>query len=280
MSNALVSTAWLAERLGDDTLAILDATWAFPQEKRDIEAEFRAGHIPHAARFDIDAISDHSTDLPHMLPSPDAFAASVGALGVGDDSMVVVYDSYGLMSAARAWWMLRAFGHDSVAVLDGGLPKWRAEGRAVATGAAAPEARRFTPRFRPELVRDFRAVLANIASRTEQLVDARSAGRFAGRDPEPRPGLRGGHVPGSLNLPFADLIDPGTKTVRAKDAIADRVRAAGIDRERPIVTSCGSGITACVVALGLHLIGRTDVAVYDGSWTEWALRQELPVEKQ
>ena len=275
---ALVSTEWLAGRLGSDDLAILDATWAFPQEKRDLEQEFRARHIPGAVRFDIDAISDHTSDLPHMLPSPEAFAAAVGALGIGNRTQVVAYDTYGLMSAARAWWMLRVFGHDRVAVLDGGLPKWLAEGQRLATGAAAPQRRDFVPSFRPELVRDWRAVLANVTSRAEQFVDARSAGRFAGSEPEPRAGLRGGHVPGSLNLPFAELIDPKSKAVRPRPEIERLARAAGVDLARPIVTSCGSGVTACVVALGLHLLGRRDVAVYDGSWTEWALRQDLPVE--
>jgi thiosulfate/3-mercaptopyruvate sulfurtransferase len=174
--------------------------------------------------------------------------------------------------------MFRAFGHDKVAVLDGGLPKWLAEARPIATGAAAPERRQFTARLHPELVRDARAVLANVTSGREQLVDARSAGRFAGTEPEPRAGLRGGHVPGSLNLPFTDLLDPQSRTVRPKEAIAHRLREQGVDLARPIVTSCGSGITACVLALGLHLLGREDVAVYDGSWTEWALTPELPVE--
>jgi thiosulfate/3-mercaptopyruvate sulfurtransferase len=277
-SPALVSTEWLASRLGGADLAIIDASWAWPQEKRDLEQEFRARHIPGAVRFDIDAISDHASGLPHMLPSPADFAAAAGALGIGTDTMVVAYDTAGLMSAARPWWMFRAFGHDKVAVLDGGLPKWLAEARPIATGAAAPERRQFTARLHPELVRDARAVLANVTSGREQLVDARSAGRFAGTEPEPRAGLRGGHVPGSLNLPFTDLLDPQSRTVRPKEAIAHRLREQGVDLARPIVTSCGSGITACVLALGLHLLGREDVAVYDGSWTEWALTPELPVE--
>ena len=277
-SPALVSTEWLASRLGRADLAIIDASWAWPQEKRDLEQEFRTRHIPGAVRFDIDAISDHASGLPHMLPSPADFAAAVGALGIGTDSMVVAYDTAGLMSAARPWWMFRAFGHDKVAVLDGGLPKWLAEGRPVATGAAAPERRQFTARLHPELVRDAPAMLANVTSGREQLLDARSAGRFAGTEPEPRAGLRGGHVPGSLNLPFTDLLDPQSRTVRPNEAIAQRLREQGVDLARPIVTSCGSGITACVLALGLHLLGREDVAVYDGSWTEWALTPELPVE--
>ena len=275
---ALVSTEWLASELGRADLAIIDASWAWPQEKRDLEQEFRTRHIPGAVRFDIDAISDHASGLPHMLPSPADFAAAVGALGIGSDSTVVAYDTAGLMSAARPWWMFRVFGHGKVAVLDGGLPKWLAEGRPIATGSASPAHRQFTARWRPELVRGAGAVLANVTSAREQLVDARSAGRFAGTEPEPRAGLRGGHVPGSLNLPFTDLLDPQSRTVRPKEAIAQRLREQGVDLARPIVTSCGSGITACVLALGLHLVGREDVAVYDGSWTEWALAPELPVE--
>lgn len=275
---SLVSTEWLAAQLGRADLAIIDASWAWPQEHRDLEQEFRARHIPGAVRFDIDAISDHGSDLPHMLPSAEAFATAVAALGIGDDSTVVAYDGAGLMSAARPWWMFRVFGHDKVAVLDGGLPKWQAEGRPLASGPASPARRSFTARLRPELVRDARAVLANVTSGREQLLDARSAGRFAGTEPEPRAGLRGGHVPGSLNLPFTDLLDAKTKTVRQNEAIAKRLREQGVDLARPIVTSCGSGITACVLALGLHLLGREDVAVYDGSWTEWALDPKLPVE--
>lgn len=277
-ATALVDTQWLAERLGRKDLAIVDASWAFPIEKRDLDAEFAARHIPGAVRFDIDAISDRSSDLPHMLPSPEHFAAAVGALGIGDDSMIVAYDSAGLMSAARVWWSFRAFGHDRVAVLDGGLPKWVAEGRPLASGPAAPSPRRFTPRFRPELVRGRDDVLANIASQAEQLVDARSVGRFAGTEPEPRAGLRGGHVPGSFSLPFTDLLDPQSKRVCPPEEIAARFRAAGIDLARPLIASCGSGITACVLALGAYLAGRRDMAVYDGSWTEWAQRLELPVE--
>jgi thiosulfate/3-mercaptopyruvate sulfurtransferase len=277
-ATSLVDTQWLAEPLGQKDLAIVDASWAFPIEKRDLDAEFAARHIPGAVRFDIDAISDRSSDLPHMLPSPEHFAAAVGALGIGDDSMIVAYDSAGLMSAARVWWSFRVFGLDRVAVLDGGLPKWIAEGRPLASGTAAPSPRRFTPRFRPELVRDRHDILANIASPAEQLVDARSAGRFAGTEPEPRAGLRGGHVPGSFSLPFTDLLDPESKLVRPPEAIAARFRAAGIDLEQPLVASCGSGITACVLALGAYLAGRRDMAVYDGSWTEWAQRLELPVE--
>ncbi len=274
----LVSTNWLAGHLGRADVAIVDATYHLPTVKRDARAEFAAAHIPGAAFFDVDGIADHSSDLPHMLPSPPEFAAAMEAIGIGSDSMVVAYDAYGLMSVARAWWMLRAFGHDRVAVLDGGLPKWKAEDRPLEGGVPRPRAARFVPRFRPELVRSKAQMLANLASRAAQVVDARSAGRFCGVDPEPRTGLRGGHIPGSANVPFNTLLDPDAKTVLQPEDIRARFAAAGIDPARPIVASCGSGVTACVLALGLTLIGARDVAVYDGSWSEWGLPGDTPVE--
>lgn len=274
----LVSTTWLAERLGRPGLVVVDATYHLPTVKRDARAEFAAGHIPGAAFFDVDGIADHSVDLPHMLPSPEEFAKAMEAIGIGSDCMVVAYDAYGLMSAARAWWMLRAFGHERVAVLDGGLVKWKAEGRPLESGEARPRPARFAPRFRPDLVRSKAQMLANLASRGEQVVDARAAGRFRGVEPEPRAGLRGGHIPGSASVPFNTLLDPDSKTVLQPDAIRARFAAAGIDPARPVVASCGSGVTACVLALGLALIGAKDVAVYDGSWSEWGLPGDTPVE--
>jgi len=273
--NPLVSTDWLADRIGD--VVVVDATYHLPTAKRDPRAEFAQAHIPTAAFFDIDGISDPASDLPHMLPSPADFARAVAALGIGDDTVVVAYDSHGLMSAARAWWMLRAFGHDQVAVLDGGLPKWQREGRPLESGEPAPRTASFTPRFRPELVRSRQQLLANLASKAEQVLDARAAGRFAGTEPEPRAGLRAGHIPGSRNLPFTQLLDPATKTVLPPDALRARLAAAGIDPARPIVTTCGSGVTACVLALGLARIGAPDAAVYDGSWSEWG-QGDTPVE--
>jgi thiosulfate/3-mercaptopyruvate sulfurtransferase len=277
MMDPVVTTEWLAKHLGEPDLRVLDASWHMPQLKRDPRAEFAAAHVPGAVFFDIDAIADHSTGLPHMLPGAETFAAAVGALGIGTGDRVVVYDVRGVVSAARVWWTFRAFGHDAVAVLDGGLKKWQAEGRPVESGEPAPAPRAFAARPRPELVRDLEAVRANLGSRAAQVLDARSAGRFAGTEPEPRAGLRGGHIPGSLNLPYEALYRPDG-TLKAPDELGAAVRAAGVDLGRPIVTTCGSGVTASVLALGLYLLGRRDVAVYDGSWSEWGGRNDTPVE--
>jgi thiosulfate/3-mercaptopyruvate sulfurtransferase len=273
----VVTTAWLAQHLGEPDLRILDGSWHMPHLERDPRAEFEAAHLPGAAFFDIDAIADHTTSLPHMLPTAEAFAAAVGALGVGSGDRVVVYDVRGVVSAARVWWTFRAFGHDAVAVLDGGLKKWRAEGRPVESGMPKPAPRPFAARRRPELVRDVDAIRANLGSRAAQVLDARSAGRFAGTEPEPRAGLRGGHIPGSLNLPYETLYRPDG-TLKPPDELRAAVTGAGVDLERPIVTTCGSGVTASVLALGLYLVGRRDVAVYDGSWSEWGGRSDTPVE--
>jgi thiosulfate/3-mercaptopyruvate sulfurtransferase len=272
-----VTTQWLAKHLDDPDVRVVDGTWHMPQAKRDARAEFEAAHIPGAVFFDIDAIADRATALPHMLPSAAQFAASVGELGIGNRHRIVVYDVRGVVSAARVWWTFRAFGHDDVAVLDGGLRKWRAEGRPVASGGAAPAHVAFTARLRPELVRDVEAMRANVARRTVQVLDARSAGRFAGTEPEPRAGLRGGHIPGSLSLPYETLYRPDG-TLKPPNELRDAVTAAGVDLGRPVVTTCGSGVTASVLALVLYLIGRRDVAVYDGSWSEWGSRSDTPVE--
>jgi thiosulfate/3-mercaptopyruvate sulfurtransferase len=277
MNEAVVSTEWLASHLDEPDLRVVDGSWHMPQAKRDPAGEFVDAHLPGAVFFDVDGIADRSSGLPHMLPSPEVFAKAVGALGIGDGDRVVVYDSRGVVSAARVWWTFRVFGHDAVAVLDGGLPKWRAEGRPLAHGPATPTPRRFTARFRPELVRDVAQVKANLASQREQVVDARSRGRFAGTEPEPRAGLRGGHIPGSLNLPYDELYAPDG-TLRPPDALREAFVAARVDLARPVTTTCGSGITASVLALALHRLGRPDVAVYDGSWTEWAGRGDTPVE--
>jgi thiosulfate/3-mercaptopyruvate sulfurtransferase len=275
--DALVTTGWLAAHLGKRDVRVVDGSWHMPHLKRNPRAEFAQAHIPGAVFFDIDAIANTRSPLPHMLPDAKTFAARVGALGIGRRDRVVVYDTRGVVSAARVWWTFRAFGHDAVAVLDGGLPKWRAEGRAVASGLPAPRARTFTARLRKRLVRDFAQIRANVKTRREQVLDARSHGRFTATEPEPRPGLRGGHIPGSLNLPYDRLYRPDGTLLRRED-LGAAFEKAGVDLTKPVATTCGSGVTAAVLALALHLVGHDRVAVYDGSWTEWGGRADTPVE--
>jgi len=257
---------------------VVDARYYLPHEGLDPRAEYEAHHIPGAVFFDIDEIADSASPLPHMLPPPEKFSARVRKLGLGDGVRIVVYDQRGIMSAPRAWWTFRYFGHRDVAVLDGGLPKWMAEGRALDEGPGRAGERHFTARVNSLMVREREQILRNIERGWEQVVDARSAGRFEGREPEPREGLRGGHIPGSLCLPFTDLVDPATQTMRPPDELKKRFAAAGIDLTRPVVTTCGSGITAAVLSLGLHLVGHFDTALYDGSWAEWGLPGDTPVE--
>jgi thiosulfate/3-mercaptopyruvate sulfurtransferase len=275
---SLVDTAWLAKHLNDPDLRVADATYFLPNQGKNARAEYETQHIPGAVFFDIDEIADTENPLPHMLPSPEKFASRMRKLGIGDGNRVVVYDAHGLMSATRAWWMLRVFGHKDVALLDGGLPKWLAEGRPVEDGPPMPRERHFTARFDHSQVRDKTQILANINTGREQVLDARAKGRFTGREPELWPGRRSGHIPGSHNLPFTDLLDPTNKTLLPADLLSAKFREAGIDLKKPVVTSCGSGITATVLAFGLHLLGHRDVAVYDGSWAEWGLPGNTPVE--
>ena len=273
----LVSAGWLGAALGRPGLVVLDATYFLAPEGRDAGAEFLAGHVPGARRFDIDAVADDETGLPHMVPSAGRFSRLVGALGVGDASDVVFYDIKGLFSAARGWWLMRLFGHDRAAVLDGGLPAWRAAGLPVAAGepaAAVPAT--FTPAFRAGLLRGLGDMVSNLESGAELVVDARPAARFSGAAPEPRPGLRRGHIPGAVSLPFTDVLTADGHLRPAAELRAAFAQTGA--RERPVVTSCGSGLTAAVLTLARVVAGLPAGALYDGAWAEWGARADLPAE--
>jgi thiosulfate/3-mercaptopyruvate sulfurtransferase len=275
---SLVTTEWLAGELGKPGLVVFDATKYLPNEPRDGVTEFHAAHIPGARYFDIDQVADPDTDLPHMVPTPGRFAKLMAALGVGNESRVVFYDQKGLASAARGWWLMGLFGHDAAAVLDGGLPKWLREGRPTEAGAPAdPAAASFRPDYRAARLRGVGDVLANVGRSAELVLDARAAGRFSAEVPEPRAGMRSGHIPGSANLPYTELLN-ADGTFRPADELRQRFARAGVDGARPVVTSCGSGVTACILTLGLRLAGLPEGAVYDGSWTEWGGRADTPVE--
>jgi thiosulfate/3-mercaptopyruvate sulfurtransferase len=270
-----VTTDWLAAYLAEPGLGVIDASWHLPPTGRIGAAEFRLGHIPGAVFFDIDAVSDPSTGLPHMLPDAAKFADAMTGLGLGDGMRFVVYDSLGLFAASRVWWTLRAFGAEDVAILDGGLPQWTREGRPLETGDAHPAPRRFTPRLNPAFVASLDDVRRTIAAGAAQIVDARPADRFEGRAPEPRPGLRSGHIPGSLNLPFGEVVEHGR--LKRGAALIDAFAASGIDLAKPIVTTCGSGVTAAIVALAVEEAGGKVAGLYDGSWAEWGGRADCPV---
>ncbi|HKW55102.1 MAG TPA: 3-mercaptopyruvate sulfurtransferase [Stellaceae bacterium] len=276
-SDALVSTEWLAAHLDAPDLRIIDGTFTLPGVTPTGHELYAARHIPGAVFFDIDEIADDSNPLPHMLPSPEKFSAHMRKLGLGDGHKIVVYDSAGLSSAGRPWWMLRVFGHQDVVILDGGLPKWQAEGRSVTDDIPALRERHFTARLNTLLVRDKQQMVGNLTAGREQVIDARARARFEGSAKEPRAGLRSGHIPGSLNLPFDELTDRQTRTLLPAETLAVRFAEAGLERGKPVVASCGSGVTACALAFGLHLLGWPDAAVYDGSWSEWGLPGDTPV---
>ena len=273
----LVSTDWLAGRLHDANVVAVDGSYFLPTQQRDARAEYRAAHIPGAIFFDIEAVSDHSTELPHMLPGPTQFGQVVGALGIGNDDTVVVYDSLGLYSAARVWWTFRIFGAKSVRILDGGLPKWKAEGRPLETAEVKRAPKKFTAEMDVGAVAMLADVRMALTDQSVQVVDARSAERFAGKAPEPRPGLRSGHMPGSFNVPFDRVLDGGRLASREK--IEAAFTDAGVDLDKPIITSCGSGVTAAVLTLALDSIGKPAQRLYDGSWSEWGSRPDVPVER-
>lgn len=273
----LVSTDWLAAHLKDPDLRVLDGTMFMAAEGRDARKEYEAGHIPGARFFDIDEISDARSELPHMVPPVEKFMSKLRAMGVGDGHQVVVYDAKGLFSAARVWWLFRLMGQDNIAVLDGGLPKWSAEGRAMEDMPPLVRDRHMTVRRQNHMVKDVTQVSAASKLGDHEILDARAAARFRGEAPEPRPGLRQGHIPGARNVPYTELLNPDM-TMKDPEALRAVFAAAGVDLGKPVITSCGSGVTAAVINLALERIGKTDHALYDGSWAEWGAFATLPIE--
>ncbi|OBY28626.1 3-mercaptopyruvate sulfurtransferase [Leisingera sp. JC1] len=272
----LVSTDWLAAHLKDPDLRVLDASWYLPQQGRDAKAEYEAAHIPGARFFDIDEISDNRSDLPHMVPPVEKFMSKLRAMGVGDGHQVVVYDGAGLFSAARVWWLFRLMGQTNVAVLDGGFPKWQAEGHPVEDLPPVIRDRHMTVRVQNHMVRDVTQVSAAAKLGDHEIIDARSAERYRGDAPEPREGLRAGHIPGSRNVPFGQVLK-ADGTMKDAEGIRAAFEAAGVDLNKPAITSCGSGVTAAILSLALERIGKTDHSLYDGSWVEWGAFPTLPV---
>ena len=274
----LMSTDRLADYLDEPSVRIVDASWYLPTMNRDGSAEYNNAHIPGALYWDIDKIADQDGHLPHMMPASNQFETQMGELGISNETTVVVYDALGLFSAARPWWMLRAFGHQNAFILDGGLPKWMAEGRPLNADKPDFSTCSYTATLDTRFIKSVEEVLENVNSKSAQLVDARSRGRFCGKDAEPRPGCRSGHIPGAVNLPFDHLIDPKNKTLLPEDALRKRYENVGIDLDKPTITSCGSGVTACILALGMYVLNKPNVSVYDGSWSEWGTQDDLPLE--
>ena len=270
-----VASDWLAAHLGEPDLGVIDASWHLPTTGRNGDAEFGRGHIPGAVFFNIDVVADMASGLPHMLPDADTFAKAMTALGLGDGMHFVVYDTLGLFASARVWWTLRAYGVGKVTILDGGYPKWLREGRPIETGDAHPKPRGFTPKLDPGMVASLDKVRSALATGAAQVLDARPADRFEGRTPEPREGLRSGHMPGSLNLPFVEIVDHGHLKTGAE--LASTLKAHGVDLKKPVITTCGSGVSAAILALAVEEAGGTVAGLYDGSWAEWGGRADCEV---
>jgi thiosulfate/3-mercaptopyruvate sulfurtransferase len=270
-----VTTEWLAAHLQDSGLVVVDGSWYLPGLKRDPMDEYLAAHIPGAVYFDIDEIADHSTDLPHMLPSSETFALHMTRLGIADGMKVVVYDGAGLFSAPRVWWTFRLFGVKDVSILEGGFPKWKSEGRPTESGMTKRAPTQFTAKKQKELVADLARVEKTLDTKSAQVVDSRPADRFRGEAPEPRPGIRSGHMPGAKNVPAGSLVKGGVLV--SEQEIMAALNAGGVDTSKPVITSCGSGVSAAVLWLALDEIGKTPQALYDGSWSEWGTREDKPV---
>jgi thiosulfate/3-mercaptopyruvate sulfurtransferase len=274
----VVSTQWLADHLHDENVLVVDATVHLPDTGRNAQAEFAAEHIPGAIFFDLERIADPDNPLPRKFPPRERFAREVGALGIGNATHVVAYDTPGLYSAARVWWLFRHYGYDNVSILDGGLKAWKAEGRALEAGTPSPRPVQFVAGKERDLFASWRDIQRAASTATEQILDARTAGRFAGTEMDRYPGARAGHIPGSRNLYWANLLDAQSRRFLPVEVLRERFAAAGISEDKPVLLTCGSGLTACILALGMHLTGRDDWQVYDGSWDEWGRRQDLPVE--